>query len=1096
MALIVHRAAQAAELVSGLAAELARPLPDPFVQELVVVPARGVERWLSQRLSCQLGAVESDGVCAGVTFVSPTSFGRLVGEAEGGPWSVDELTWSVLSVIDASIGEPWCRTLAKHLGYEDTGDEAEFKQGRRFSTAQRLARLFVSYADQRPAMLLGWEVGEDTDGLGDNLPADLTWQPELWRRVVADRVGPIQQHEQLCQAVRSGVAMPLPPRLHLFGHTRISEADLSLLDAVASQREVHLWLPHPSPDLWNQVAALRATSRQRSADQSHLAATHPLLAAWGRDSRELQQRLASIPITDAMEPQQVPQPRSLLTTLQADIIANRAPQPGRAADDSISVHNCHGPSRQVEVLRELLVGMLEDDPTLEPRDIVVMCPDIEAYAPLIQASFGLGEALEVTHPGQRIRVRLADRSLVRTNPLMGVLGALLSLAAGRAEASRVLDFLALPPVRRRFGFGDEELETLTSWVESTGIRWAFDQRRRREYGLEDYPQNTWEFGLNRLLAGAALSDDAQVWLDQTLPLDDVASSDIDLAGRFTEAVRRLEHYTEKLQGRHPLSHWVMTLGEAVDSLALNERNEDWQLAQVRRELSALAQGAEASGQTSADLTLPEVRALVSGRVAGRPTRANFRTGALTVATLTPMRSVPHRVVCLLGLDDGIFPRSVRADGDDVLARRPALGDRDPRSEDRQLLLDAVLAARDRLIITYSGRNEVTGETRPPAVVLGELLDVVNAMSPGTSVEHQEPLQAFHPSSASRSSIGTFDVAMARASQAARTSRCVERSISEVMLEDRVRGDLDLDDLIGFFADPVRAFLRHRLEIFLDTDDEARSDQVPIELDSLAQWQVGDRMVRDLFHGASPQSVLDREWRRGVLPPGKLGWSTAQEILANAGPVASMAQTFTQGIAASTHDVSIDLGGRLLAGTVTDIFDSRVVKMTYSKLGPKTQLEAWVSLLALAAARPGHGWTAGALGRGSKDAVQRATFVVPEDPIAVLSDLVAIYDAGMRSPLPLPLRTSFAWAEGYRQGNASRADAWARGRWSSGRYPGEDARAPHVVVWGSRIPYERLVAIAPVGEEDPQGVGSRLGALALKVWGPLLEHGHRSSGQAS
>lgn len=1108
MALIVHRAAHAAELVEGLAAELSRPAADPFAKELVVVPERGVERWLSQRLSHRLGSVNDDGVCAGVDFIAPYQFRRLVGEVEGGPWSVGELTWTVLATIDESLDEPWCFTLAQHLGHFDTGDDAELKRGRRFATAQRLARLFVSYVAQRPDMLVEWESGQDVDGLGSALPGDLAWQPALWRKVVAGRVGPVQEHAQLCADVRAGDrSLELPSRVSLFGHTRISEADLQLIEAVAAQRDVHLWLPHPSPDLWSRIGRLEGErARKRSDDLSYVAAVHPLLAAWGRDSRELQLRLSNVPQIE--EPGRssaaeggvsrpgVSRPESLLATLQSDLVANRLPTRWSSSPDpSISVHSCHGPSRQVEVLRELLVGMLQDDPTLQPRDIVVMCPDIEAYAPLIEAAFGLGDVVEVTHPGQRLRVRLADRSLAQTNPLMGVVAALLNLAAGRAEASRILDFLALPPVRRRFGFTEDDLEKIVDWVEETGIRWAFDASRRAEYGLEGYAQNTWQFGLNRLLAGVALSDDSQTWLDQTLPLDDVGSSDIDLVGRFAEAIGRLAATADALQGRHPLAHWLDTLNGAAESLAMNERDEDWQLAQVRRELGSLLAGAEASGQIEAELSLSDVRALVADRVAGRPTRANFRTGSLTVATLTPMRSVPHRVVCLLGLDDGVFPRSVRADGDDVLARTPAIGDRDARSEDRQLLLDAVLAATDRLIITYSGRNEVTGETRPPAVVLGELLDVVHAMAPDASAVRQEPLQAFSDELLDASASRSFDLSMERAALAARDVRIADRPLGEAVLASQDRSDIELDDLLSFLADPVRAFLRNRLEVFVDSEEDERSDELPIELNGLDEWQVGDRMLRELFEGAAPQSVLDREWRRGVLPPGKLGWAKAQDILQKAGPLASMAQAITQGLSASARDITVDLGGRLLTGTVTDLFDTRVVKMTYSKMGPKPQLQAWVSLLALAADAPGRGWTAGALGRGSRTPAQRVTFMSPEDPLAVLKDLVGLYDAGMTAPLPLPLRTSYAWVEGYRQGGASRAAAWARGRWDGGNFPGERELPTQLAIWGSEMTWDKLIALQPRPDEDPTGVGSRLGALALTLWGPLMDRAHSSGGDS-
>jgi len=220
----------------------------------------------------------------------------------------------------------------------------------------------------------------------------------------------------------------------------------------------------------------------------------------------------------------------------------------------------------VEVLREAVLGLLARHDDLAPRDIVVMCPDIEAYAPLVQAAFGMADGREGGHPGHRLSVRLADRSLTQTNPLLGVLGQVLDLAGGRAEASRVRDLMAAEPVRRRFGFTESDLESVDAWVEEAGIRWAFDEQHRDEYGLAAYLQNTWRFGLDRILAGVAVSDDAQRWFGTTLPLDDVGSTSIDLAGRLAEFIDRLSALADRFRGSHPLEHWISALGDVVAQL--------------------------------------------------------------------------------------------------------------------------------------------------------------------------------------------------------------------------------------------------------------------------------------------------------------------------------------------------------------------------------------------------------------------------------------------------------------------------------------------------------------------------------------------------
>ena len=704
MTLHLHRAPRADLLADALGDLLADPLEDPFATEVVVVPARGVERWLSQRLSHRLGrgAGRGDGVCAGVDFRTPGSLvAEITGTRDEDPWAPDSLVWPLLAALDDSLDETWAHTLAVHVGHGLEGEEADLRRGRRFAVARRLARLFAAYAVQRPGLVGDWSAGRDTDGCGAPIAPDLAWQPELWRRLAArvDAPPPHLRHSETVARLRDAPeTFDLPDRLSLFGHTRLPLTEVALLSALGEHREVHLWLPHPSSELWAALADEAAAGPvARELDESHHRVGHPLLSTLGRDVRELQRTLATVDLIDEPVDRSIAAPDTLLGWLQDDLRGNAVGDPsGRVlapGDRSVQVHACHGAARQVDVLREVLLGLLADDPTLEPRDVLVMCPDIETYAPLISAGFGLGDVVGAQgHPAHRLRVRLADRALTQTNPLLGVAARLLDLAGGRAGAGEVLDLAHADPVRRRFGFRDDDLQQLTDWVRQAGVRWAFDAEHRAEFGLQDYVSNTWQFGIDRLLAGVAMSEDAGAWLDRTLPLDDVGSGQIDLAGRLAEYVERLRDVTDRLVGAHPLEHWLDVLGDGIAALTSVPATDGWQAGQVQRELGRVREAAADLGTTT--LRLPDVRSLLTDRLAGRPTRANFRTGTLTVCTMVPMRSVPHRVVCLLGLDDGVFPRVGAVDGDDVLARDPQTGERDPRSEDRQLMLDAVLAATE------------------------------------------------------------------------------------------------------------------------------------------------------------------------------------------------------------------------------------------------------------------------------------------------------------------------------------------------------------------------------------------------------------------
>ncbi len=562
MTLHLHRAPRTDQLADALGELLATPLADPFAEEVVVVPAKGVERWVTQRLSHRLGvgARGGDGVCAGVRFLTPSSLVTLLlGRERDDVWSPDRLVWPLLATIDASMDEAWCATLARHLGRGLTGADADLRRDRRYSVARRIAGLFASYAVQRPQLVTDWREGRDTDGAGGALPADLAWQAELWRRLVA-RVGvpaPDERHAATLAALRAGGAgLDLPARLSLFGHTRLPVTEVQLLEALALERDVHLWLPQPSPPLWDALAGLGGVV-PRDVDTSAALVGHPLLASLGRDSRELRRALDVPVVDDAVAPAEAP-PDTLLGWLQHDLRANHAPAPDeratrvhRQADRSVQVHACHGQARQVDVLREVLVGLLDDDPTLQPRDILVMCPDIEAYAPLISAGFGLADVVPggQGHPAHRLRVRLADRALTSTNPLLAVAVTLVGLAGGRVTASDLLDLASTPAVRLRFGFSDDDLDRVTRWVGQAGISWGLDAAHRERFAMQKFPHNTWRTGLDRVLLGVAMSGDDHRTLGRGLPLDDVGSGDVDLAGRLAELVDRVARCLDGLAAR-------------------------------------------------------------------------------------------------------------------------------------------------------------------------------------------------------------------------------------------------------------------------------------------------------------------------------------------------------------------------------------------------------------------------------------------------------------------------------------------------------------------------------------------------------------------
>ncbi|MFF2269173.1 exodeoxyribonuclease V subunit gamma [Cellulosimicrobium cellulans] len=1143
----MHRSERAEALVAPLAAVLAEAPEDPFTPDVVAVPTRGVERWLAQRLSHHLGAGETSGICANVDFRGPR---RLVEQVvadltdldpDDDPWRPERLAWSVLEVLDAHLAEPWAAPLARYVG--DPGDEV--RRGRRLTLARRLADLLVDYARQRPEVVLAWSAASPVAESAD-IPDDLAWQPVLWRRLVdsVPATDPARRVEEAVATLRADpTSVDLPPRLSVFGPTRLPEDELRVLRALAEHRDVHLWLVHPSPALWDEVAAYDggpATSddladdsapddagTRRRADLPTLA-RHPFLASTGRDAVELQLRLAGGGAVHETRHEAAPPPPTLLGALQG---ALRTDTPDGThvvdpADRSVQVLACHGRARQVEVLREALVGLFSADPTLQARDVIVLCPDVETFAPLVTATFGaVPELGEDAHPGQRLRVSLADRGAGTTNPVLALLATLLRLADGRVTASEVLDLAASAPVRRRFRFSDDDVDRLRQWAVEAGVHWGEDGARRARFNInESVRQGTWDAALDRLLLGAAMADEDARFVGPALPLDDVGSTDVDLAGRLAELVARLTETLRALDGVHPLAHWLDALDRALTLLAEAPPTEAWQIGSARRVLGDVRAAGAAHGGVA--LRLADVRALLDDRLAGRPTRAGFRTGALTVCSLEPMRSVPHRVVCLLGLDDGVFPRSAAPAGDDLLARHPEIGERDARSEDRQIFLDAVTAAGDHLVVVHTGADERTGVARPPAVPVAELLDALDRVA--TTVdgrparEHvvvQHPLQTVDERNFVPGALGVpgpfshDDAALAGARALHRERRPVGALVGAPLdLPAGAPGgagspgapaDVELDDLARLLENAPRWFAQHTLDVGLVLEEDDVEDRLPLALTGLSGWGVGDRVLRAALSGVDPNRAMQAEWRRGQVPPRELGRSALQEVIRAVGPLRVTAveaareadlaagRPVSQDVLSSAETVDVRAvlpDGRTLVGSVPGVHGARVVRTEYSRLGPKHRLRAWVQALALTASDPGRPWDAVAIGRSSRGpGVAWSTLTPPDRDTAarVLADLVALRDEAAREPLPVLPEVSLRYTE--ERSTSDARDALMRAGWAWNK--GFERKDPYVVLaWGQDPALPDVAGLATTADlgrfpDDP----TRLGALARRVWEPLLEN---------
>ncbi len=899
MALRIHLTQHAGGIVSPLSERLGAAAADPFDAAVIGVPTRGVERWLSQELAQRLGARPGrhDGVTARVDFRFPgwivnRALARPGEDPDRDPWRPDASVWTLIDLLDRCGDAPELAVIAGHVGASPGTDRDGLRRARRYATLRHVADLFDRYGMYRPDMIVAWADGRSDGPGGLALPDALAWQPHLWRLLRAEIGRPVlaeRLDDECRRIVDHPEAVELPEWLALVGVSRLPPTYLRVLEAIGVARDIDMYVLHPSQRLWDAVAVAGCPPRgiRRAEDPTARSAVNPLLSSWGRDARELQ-------IAIGLEADHLPEPVSggsmrLLERVQADIRGNRAPTATTphvlSPDDrSVQIHSCHGRARQVEILRDALMHLFAGDPSLEPRDVVILSPDLEGFAPLIEATFGPGSPRDAdaagTFPGPGLRVEIADRTLHATNPVIAVVDRVMAIADDRATLTQVLELAALDPVRRRFGFDDGDLARMEQLAVEAGVRWGLDAADRERFGLGALQANSWRTGIDRMLLGIAVGDLGDGATAGVAPLEGLDTGSIDLVGRLAEFIDRLAVVTERARHPQPVSAWADAIVDAADLLTDVDVDRAWQRFQLTDLVGDLV---AAAGGLAVDVTPAEMRGIVQAGFNLRGGSARYRTGRITASSMVPLRGVPHRVVCLLGLDDGVFPRTPGHDGDDITLQDPRVGDRDPRGDDVQQLLDAVLAASDAVVITYSGRDERTNSERAPSVPVAELIDVLGQTVDGAlarRVRVTHPLQPFDPENFQRGAlvdglVWGFDPAAAAGARA--LAAAVRRPA--VFLPDPLAAPdvatLDLAALVRFVEHPIREFLRARLGVALREVGDELPDGIPVDLDPLDRWSVGDRMLRAIRRGVDREAWVAGERVRGTLPPGELGLRDAR-----------------------------------------------------------------------------------------------------------------------------------------------------------------------------------------------------------------------------
>jgi len=880
---------------------------DPLENELVLVQSNGIAQWLQLALAADPSEDDSGGcgIAAAMRILLP---GRFIWEAyrrvlgnlpASSPFDKAPLTWRLyrlLGTLDQGEDGDWRAPLTGFLAGEDA-------ERRRHQLAARLADLYDQYQVYRADWLAAWEQGQDIlirpNGERSALDPSQQWQPALWRALRDDiatdpsldngpfgRASRASIHLRFLDAARApstpDEAEALPRRIILFGISSLPRQSLEVLEALAGHSQVMLFVHNPSRHYWGDIVEGRDLFRRayrRSAarkvpegldeDALHLHG-HPLLAAWGKQGRDYIRLLDEHDQREQYEPRfqsqsleidlfESPGEDSLLKQLQSDILELRPLHERRedgteidpTGDRSLEFLVAHSPQREIEILQDQLLDAFErtaqTDRPLQPREVLVMVPDIDTYAPHIEAVFG---RLAPKDP-RFIPFHLSDQGLRHRNPLLIGLESLLGLPSSRFAVSELLDLLDIPALRARFGIDETDLPRLRRWVAGANIRWGLDAHQRAALDLPDgLEQNTWRFGLRRMLLGFA-SAGGGPWCGVE-PYDEIGGLDAALLGPLAELLETLEDYWGQLQeARRPTEWAALIVNLLADTFAETGDADGLAIAQVQQALEHWEDQCRLAGATEESLPLEVVREAILSEIDQPTLSQRFLAGAVNFATLMPMRAIPFRHIWLLGMNDGDYPRSRRPADFDLMANDYRPGDRSRREDDRYLFLEALLSARERLVIGWVGRSIRDNAVRPPSVLVGQLRDHIAAgwRLPGGSGQDllkalttEHPLQPFsrrYFESGRDPNLFTYAKEWRLVHEDRATGIEPPPRLSTPILD----APIGLQTLGRFLRHPVASFYQERLALHFSEADDTADDEETFDLDSLRNWALQDNLVQ-------------------------------------------------------------------------------------------------------------------------------------------------------------------------------------------------------------------------------------------------------------
>lgn len=1004
-------------LAKSLVEVVGTPLASPMDKEVIIVMSKGMERWVSMEFARHLG------ICANCTFPFPNTFVReifrkvLPNVPEHSSFDPGIMTWKIMKLLPDFTSNPGFESLRGYLG--DTAGDLK-----RFQLSERIADTFDQYLLFRPDMILGWEKGEQKH-----------WQAVLWRELVK---GNEDGHraalgKAFLDAVRDSSTKinGLPERISIFGISALPRFHLEVLAGLARFTQVNLFLINPSREYWGDIvsdwAIQKATSGQDTQDltieELHLEKGNSLLASMGALGRDFFEMVTDFDYEESTSFED-PGEDNLLCCLHSDILDLRdrvqrlkEKKVISADDSSIQIHSCHSPMREIETLYDQILRMFEEDRSLMPKDILVMAPDIESYAPYIHAVFDAP-----SDEAGRIPVSIADRSIRRESEIIDTFLAILDLCGSRFGASQVVSILESPAVQRKFDLLESDLDLIRKWVKETRIRWGIDGESRSRMGLASFVENTWQAGLDRLLLGYAMPGQDEKMFGDILPYDHLEGGETLVLGNLLEFTTELFSYIQSLMLPRTPDEWSKTLARLLDSFFLPDEDTEREMQALRRMLNGLADSQEMSGFEE-EIGLRAVKYHLGSSFDREGFGYGFITGGVTFCAMLPMRSIPFKVICLVGMNNDAYPRQSKPLGFDLIAKHPKPGDRSRRNDDRYLFLEALLSAREKLHISYVGQDTQDNSLIPPSVLVSELMDYIEQ---GFEVHGEKiielivtkhRLQAFSPEYFKESKkLFSYSEENFEAAQWLQKDRepAVPFITQGLPAPEEEWKTVDLNDLHRFFSNPARFLLNRRLGIHLEERASVLEEREAFEIRGLERYLLEENLVKSKFAGRTLKDLFSPTRASGQLPHGTVGRCIYENVSQGVDCFVEKTRPYTEGKPLQPLEVDLAVSGFRLTGIIDTLYPERLLRYRYARLKARDRLKVWIHHLVLNSLKvynyPQRSLLVSLDPNNNKEPVWAACEYSPvENGEEILGMLLGAYWAGLVKPLHFFPESSWVYA---------------------------------------------------------------------------------------